>query len=71
MNKLEGVTIRIPLGTFRDDCLTAWNEDPGYFTQGEIKTIELLYQVYGSKYEITIGAYEMAAILKAGGFSKK
>ena len=67
-NLLKTATIKIPLGVFRDDFMMAADADRAtegkMFSNAEIMAIELLYDVYGRSFEITVPAYEMAAILK-------
>ena len=69
---LHAATIKIPLGVFRDDFMLAVDADleNKLFSKAEIAAVELLYDVYGSHYEITVQAYEMAAILKLAGFAR-
>ena len=69
---LQNATIKIPLGVFRDDFMLAvdGDVDDKLFSKAEIAAVELLYEVYGSQYEITVPAYEMAAILKLAGFAQ-
>jgi hypothetical protein len=71
---LQTATIKIPLGVFRDDFMAAADADRTtegkLISNAEIMAVELLYDVYGSQYEITVGAYEMAAILKLAGFAR-
>ena len=71
---LQIATIKIPLGVFRDDFMSAVDADRTtegkMFSNAEVMAVELLYDVYGNEYEITVGAYEMAAILKLAGFAR-
>lgn len=71
---LHTATIKIPLGVFRDDFMSAVDADRAtegkMFSNAEIMAVELLYDVYGNNYEITVPAYEMAAILKLAGFAR-